>query len=77
MGWLLQGGLNYWVETIINPQKPASTSPDDEFAKYDFRKAAGNAITGGGAELATPASEVKTLPKVKRKKKKKSVQGGC
>lgn len=38
--YVLQGGLNYWAETIINPHAPRSTSSDDEFAKYDFRKGA-------------------------------------
>jgi rhodanese-related sulfurtransferase len=75
--YVLQGGLNYWVETIMNPQKPASTSPNDEFAKYDFRKAAGSAIYGGSVKVSAPTDQPKTLPKVKRKKKKKGVQGGC
>ena len=35
--FVLEGGLNYWFDAILNPQKPASTSPDEEFAKYDFR----------------------------------------
>ena len=47
--FVLEGGLNYWFDTILNPQKPASTSPDEEFAKYDFRKSAGAALGGGGA----------------------------
>lgn len=75
--YVLQGGLNYWVETILNPQKPSSTSPYDEFAKYDFRKAAGNALTGGTAVVSEVAKDNKALPKIKRKKKKKKVQGGC
>ena len=27
--YVMQGGLNYWFDTIMNPQKPASTSPDE------------------------------------------------
>ena len=34
--YVLLGGLNFWIETISNPEKPRITSPDDEFAKYDF-----------------------------------------
>lgn len=75
--YVLQGGLNYWVETIMNPSVPSSTSPSDEFAKYDFRKAAGSALYGGDVQVSAPADQPKTLPKVKRKKKKKGVQGGC
>ena len=47
--YVLQGGLNYWVETIVNPTPPESTSPNEEIAKYDFRKGAGMALGGGGA----------------------------
>jgi rhodanese-related sulfurtransferase len=28
--YVLQGGMNYWAETIMNPQAPPSTSPDEE-----------------------------------------------
>ncbi|MFN2127759.1 MAG: rhodanese-like domain-containing protein, partial [Anaerolineales bacterium] len=45
--YVLQGGLNYWSETILNPAAPSSTSPDEEIAKYDLRKGAGMALGGG------------------------------
>jgi len=76
--FVLQGGLNYWFETIMNPEKPAATSPDEEFAKYDFRVSAGQALGGGSvvttAPSITPASSkspVITAPK------KKKPSGGC
>lgn len=75
--YVLRGGLNYWVETIMNPEKPAEGSPNEEFARYDFRKGASSAL--GGAALA-PAANVEApaaLPPIQKKKKKKSVQGGC
>ena len=31
--YVMQGGLNYWAETIMDPKAPASTSPDDDEAK--------------------------------------------
>ena len=77
--FVLEGGLNYWFDAILNPQKPASTSPDEEFAKYDFRKSAGQALGGGGpvqavqdqsTSVAKPA--IRPLPK-----KKKRAAGGC
>jgi rhodanese-related sulfurtransferase len=75
--YVLQGGLNYWVETILNPTKPGSASSDEEFAKYDFRKAASNALGGGGAIIEQKGdSKPAKLPPIKRKKKK-MVQGGC
>ena len=33
--YVLQGGLNYWAETIMNPQAPKSTSSDDEASDED------------------------------------------
>jgi rhodanese-related sulfurtransferase len=76
--YVLEGGLNYWFEAILNPQKPASTSPDEEFAKYDFRKSAGEALGGGAviqADENQASSSVKPVIKVAPKKKK--VSGGC
>jgi rhodanese-related sulfurtransferase len=76
--YVLQGGLNYWVETIMNPTPPAMTSPDEEFAKYDFRKGAGMAL-GGGTDVSAPSSDNKPsgLPKITPKPTKKRAQGGC
>jgi len=76
--YVLEGGLNYWFDTILNPQKPVSTSSDEEFAKYDFRKSAGQALGGGGVvqtEQNQSASSAK--PVVKAVPKKKKAAGGC
>jgi sulfur-carrier protein adenylyltransferase/sulfurtransferase len=76
--FVLEGGLNYWFDTILNPQKPASTSPDEEFAKYDFRKSAGSALGGGGVvQSAHSASESSAKPAVMPIAKKKKASGGC
>ena len=76
--FVLEGGLNFWFENILNPQKPASTSPDEEFAKYDFHKSAGMALGGGGVvqviDNQVPAS---AKPVVKSAGKKKKAAGGC
>jgi rhodanese-related sulfurtransferase len=77
--YVLEGGLNYWFETIMNPQKPASTSPDEEFAKYDFRKSAGQAL-GSGDTAVQPAEGQEPFtvkPVVKPAAKKKRAAGGC
>jgi len=75
--YVLQAGINYRAETIINPEKPASTSPNEEIAKYDFRKGAGQAL-GGGAVVETNSSQAApALPKSAPRPKKKRVQGGC
>lgn len=76
--YVLEGGLNYWFEAILNPQKPASTSPDEEFAKYDFRKSAGQAL-GGGLTVQTTQdkSAASVKPVLKPGAKKKKASGGC
>ncbi len=75
--YVLQGGLNYWAETILNPGKPPLTSPDDEIAKYNFRKSAG--MVFGGTPVTTSSTHKSSSPKpaIKRKKKKKAPEGGC
>lgn len=76
--YVLQGGLNYWTETILNPSAPALTSPDDEIAKYTFRKGASQYFGGGSITQSTAATKSKaSKPKIKRKKKKKAPDGGC
>ena len=74
--YVLQGGLNYWVESIMNPTKPGSTSPNEEIAKYDFRKGAGQAL-GGGAIMESSSQVAPELPRIAPRPKKKKAQGGC
>ena len=76
--YVLEGGLNYWFDAFMNPQKPASTSPDEEFAKYDFRKSAGAALGGGSAVITTQSQSAAPSPKpaVKPVAKKKKAAGG-
>lgn len=82
LGWennfVLQGGLNYFAEMIMNPQAPPSTSPNEEIAKYEFRKGAQQALFG--ATAVTKEADVENAapkPPVIRKSSKKRVQGGC
>ncbi len=75
---VLTGGLNYWTEVIMNPQKPAVTSPDDEIAKYEFRKGASQALGGGSVQARTTTTETKIIkPRIVPRKKKKAPEGGC
>lgn len=75
--YVLQGGVNYWAETIMNPEAPATTSPNEEIAKYNLQKGAGMAL-GGAAETTqnTPAISG-SQPPIQKREKKKKVQGGC
>jgi rhodanese-related sulfurtransferase len=76
--YVLQGGMNYWAETIMNPSAPPSTSPDEEIARFEFRKGAGMAL-GGGAETASGTADnpAPALPKIAPKPAKKRATGGC
>jgi len=77
--YVLQGGVNYWAETIMNPDVPPTVSPNEEFARYDLRKGAGMAL-GGAAETTQPAAAVATgsaKPPIQKKATKKKVAGGC
>lgn len=78
--YVLQGGLNYWMEAIMNPQKPGMLAANDEQAKYDFRKAASLALGGGNMAALEPVSATAAKPSkpgVVPVKKKKKASGGC
>lgn len=81
--YVLQGGLNYWAEVIMNPTAPGQTLPDEEIAKYDFRRAASRTFGGGGdgAALSSDTTQVKKQgvkpPPLQKVGKKKKAQGGC
>jgi len=77
--FVLEGGLNYWFDAILNPQKPASVNSDEEFAKYDFRKSAGQALGGGGLAVQPASDQTGTSakPVIKPAAKKKKASGGC
>lgn len=76
--YVLQGGMNYWAETIMNPSAPPSTSPDEEIARYNFRKGAGMALGGGAnAESAQPSAPAPELPRIAPRPVKKRASGGC
>lgn len=76
--FVLEGGLNYWFDAILNPAKPPATSPDEEFAKYDFRQSAGRALGGGGVVQTSQAPAGATArPAIQSAPKKKKVAGGC
>jgi len=76
--FVLEGGLNYWFGNILSPEAPSETSPNEEFAKYDFRKSAAAALDGGGVvttDQAAPAVKAVKPPVTAKAKKKPS--GGC
>jgi rhodanese-related sulfurtransferase len=77
--YVLDGGLNYWFETIMQPKKPAETSPIEDFDLYAFRTGASIFFGAGSVEVPAPPRE---KPKVKKeipvqKKVKAEAEGGC
>lgn len=78
--YILQGGLNYWAETILNPETPSETSPDEEIAKYNFRMGANKALGGEIDDVGTGTITPKSAPPkpvIQKTRKKKGVAGGC
>lgn len=76
--YVLQGGLNYWAETILNPETPPSAAPDEEILKYNLRKGAGMALGGEAVQNTAPAvAPTGPVPPVQKRETKKRVQGGC
>lgn len=82
LGWVnnyvMEGGMNYWAEVIINPLPPASVNANEEISRYQFRKAAGRALSGDteinmDAETTTGIAK----PPIKRRPQRKRVEGGC
>jgi rhodanese-related sulfurtransferase len=77
--YVMEGGLNKWVETIMRPIKPESTASDEEFALYTFRTAAAAFFGKGGTSNSSSSGDntpQTTIPPVKKEKKEKK-QGGC
>ena len=72
--YILKGGLNHWVETILRPEKPSATATLADYEKYSFRKAA-SAYFGGGSVTGESVSKKPALH-IKRRKKA-AAGGGC
>ena len=72
--YVMKGGLNRWMETIIEPKEPAEDAPSAAFETYSFRKGAQLFFTGAKTEnTETPKMKVE----VQRRKKTSAVAGGC
>lgn len=72
--YVMTGGLNRWMETIIQPEPPAETGSSEEYATYTFRKGAQLYFTGAGSE---PQEAAKTEITVARREKTTVASGGC
>ena len=73
--YVMKGGLNRWIETIIQPKEPAAEEARTAFELYQFRKGAQLYFTG--AKVETTISSKKDKVVVKRRKKTVVASGGC
>jgi rhodanese-related sulfurtransferase len=73
--YVMKGGLNRWIETIIQPKEPGESQPYTAFEQYEFRKGAQLFFTGAKVQNSTTRKKVKVV--LHRKKKKTVVSGGC
>lgn len=72
--YVMQGGLNRWMETIVNPPEPVEDESVTAFETYAFRKGAQQFFTGTKAEdTEGPKAKVE----VQRRKKATAAAGGC
>ena len=74
--FIMRGGLNQWVETILRPVEPKPEDPASAFSTYQFRKGASQYFGGGSTDVGSSTSTTKRKPII-RSKKKKSIAGGC
>jgi rhodanese-related sulfurtransferase len=72
--YVLKGGLNCWIKTIIQPTPPSETEPITAFELYEFRKGASMYFTG--ADISVDDDSKQTL-NVSRRKKETVAEGGC
>lgn len=73
--YVMKGGLNRWIETIIKPQEPPESDPETAFELYEFRKGARLYFTGAKVNTSSKVSKIKVV--FKRKKKAVVASGGC
>lgn len=73
--YVMEGGLNNWMQTIMRPQPPAATASNRELEEYNRCKAASLYFGGGNIDVSSDV-ERKSLP-VQRRKKERTVAGGC
>lgn len=72
--YVMKGGLNKWIETIIQVPRPKLDASDKEIAIYSFRKAASMFFGGGGTAISDDGGPTLIFS---GKKKGKSEMEGC
>ena len=72
--YVMKGGLNCWIRTIIQPEAPLESAPITDFELYNFRKGASVYFTGAEISIDTDS---KQSVNITRKKKETVAEGGC
>lgn len=72
--YVMKGGLNCWMQTIIDPSQPNADAPSVDQELYAFRKGAQIYFTG--AESAAPEGGNVEV-QVRRREKTNVAAGGC
>ncbi len=73
--YVMKGGLNRWIETVIRPKRPPVTATENEMELYNFRKAA--SMFFGGGTVAAPVEDNAPVPVIKKKASGEEEEGGC
>lgn len=73
--YVMKGGLNSWINTIIQPTVPGESDSKEAFELYNIRRGASMYFTG--AQIEAPDTEGKSAINVSRKKKATVAEGGC
>ncbi len=72
--YVMKGGINCWMQTIIDPQQPDETAAATEFETWSFRKGAQLYFTGAGSD---DAGSTQVEVQVQRREKTNVASGGC
>jgi rhodanese-related sulfurtransferase len=67
--YVMKGGLNTWVETIINPSQPTEAAPTEDFEVYNFRLGASRYFAGRNDAFKYVEGNDTVSPKTAQKKK--------
>ncbi|MDZ7608934.1 MAG: rhodanese-like domain-containing protein [Cyclobacteriaceae bacterium] len=73
--YILEGGLNNWIATILTPTSPESTFGDEAINSFQARLGARQYFSGESASSASSANNAPRKPVPAKKKTK--VAGGC
>jgi len=75
--YVMKGGLNAWVEQILEPKEHSVIWDRIDDEMYQYRKGASQ-FFGGKADVPSGDVDAAAKPKKKvKKRKKKEVEGGC